>query len=135
MDYGYETTSMDYGSAIAGVGIASAIMLMISIALSVLILIAMWKLYVKAGKPGWAVLIPFYNLWVLFEIVYGDSVKMFLLLIPVANIYFAIKLYIDLAHVFGKSTGYGVGMAFLTIIFVPMLAFSKTTEYTPITKE
>lgn len=135
MDYGYETTSMDYGNAIVGVGIASAIMIIISIALSVLILIAMWKLYVKAGKPGWAVLIPVYNLWVLFEIVYGEGVKMFLLLIPVANIYFAIKLYIDLAHAFGKSTGYGVGMAFLTIIFVPMLAFSKTAEYTPVIKE
>lgn len=135
MDYGYETTSMDYGNAIVGVGIASAIMILFSIVVSVLILIAMWKLYVKAGKPGWAVLIPVYNLWVLFEIVYGEGVKMFLLLIPVANIYFAIKLYIDLAHAFGKSTGYGVGMAFLTIIFVPMLAFSKTAEYTPVIKE
>ena len=93
-----------------------------------------WKIFVKAGKPGWAALIPFYNTYVLFDIVYGEGIKFLFLLIPFFNIYVAIKLYFDLAKVYGKSIGFGFGLLFLPVIFESILAFDKSTYLGPIKK-
>lgn len=93
-----------------------------------------WRIYVKAGKPGWAVLIPFYNTYILFDMVYGEGIKMLFLLIPFYNIYVAIKLNFDLAKVFGKSTGFGFGLLFLSSIFMPILAFDKSEYLGPVQK-
>ncbi len=64
--------------------------------------VGMWKVFVKAGKPGWACLIPIYNIIVLHEIVGREPIKILLFLIPLVNIYFAITLYVSLAKSFGK---------------------------------
>ena len=101
----------------------SPVVLVIEIALCILILVAEWKIFTKAGQPGWAVIIPFYNLWVLYKIVCGRGKAMFRLLIPLYNIYWAIKTDIKLAHAYGKSTGFGVGLIFLAPIFLCILAF------------
>lgn len=90
-----------------------------------LMLISLWKLYKKAGKS----IVPFYNVYVMFNIVGQSGWRMFTLLIPFYNIYVAIKLYIDFAKVFGKSAGYAIGMIFLPFIFFPILAFGDS-EYT-----
>lgn len=93
-----------------------------------ILLSATWKLYKKADRPGWASIIPFYNNYVLFDIVYGNGWKFLLMLIPLFNIYVYIKLYIDLAHIYGKSTGFGVGLIFLNPIFLCILGFGSA-EY------
>jgi hypothetical protein len=85
--------------------------------------ISSWKIFVKAGRPGWACLIPFYNVYTQFDIVYGNGWKFLLLLIPFYNIYVMIKFYIDLAHAFGQSTAFGVGLILLSLIFMCILAF------------
>lgn len=79
-------------------------------------LIANWLTYKKAGKPGWAILIPIYNLIVMSQIVWGSAGKIFLMLVPVYNIYFMFKHNIAFAHAYGKSTGYGVAMVFIPIL-------------------
>ena len=90
--------------------------------------VAQWKVFTKAGKPGWACLVPFYNLYTLFEIV-GMNGWMFLLLcVPIVNIIFAFKLYIDLAKAFGKDVGFGLGLIFLSPIFLCILGFGSA-EY------
>lgn len=83
----------------------------------------MWKVFVKAGKPGWAVLIPIYNVYVLLEIVGRPWWWLLLLLIPLVNFVIVIILMIDLAKSFGKGAGFGVELLFLNYIFMLIPAF------------
>lgn len=91
--------------------------------LSLVMIVSQWKIFTKAGKPGWASIVPVYNMIVMIQIADLSLVYLLLLFIPIANIYALFKIYIGIAHKFGKSTGFGVGLIFLTIIFMPMLAF------------
>ena len=93
------------------------------IAVIVFMLVTMWKVYVKAGKPGWASLIPFYNILVMLEIVGKPWWYLLLMFIPVVNIVISIMVTLDTAKVFGKGSGFGVGLIFLPFIFYPILAF------------
>ncbi len=101
-------------------------MTFLSLALAVLGIVAMWKIFVKAGEPGWAAIIPFYNLYVLFKITWGSGWKFLLLLIPIANIVFVIITMVKLAKAFGKSGGFAVGLIFLGVIFYCILAFDDS---------
>ena len=98
------------------------------LAIAVVMLISMWKIYSKAGQPGWAVLVPIYNIVVLLKIVRKPVWWILLMCIPFLNAIIAILIYLELAKVFNKETGFGLGMVFLPIIFLPMLAFGKS-EY------
>lgn len=104
-------------------------------AVFVLMIVSMWKIYAKAGKPGWASLIPFYNMWVLAEICGKPGWWGLLCLIPYAGIVFLILLYIDLAKRFGKGAGYAVGLILLGIVFFPMLAFGDARYHPAHTSE
>lgn len=75
---------------------------------SIFSIISYWKLFVKAGKPGWAVLIPFYNLYVMIEIAKKPGWWLLLYFIPIVNIVVSLIVAINLAKVFGKSTIFGV---------------------------
>ena len=98
----------------------------ISLVLCVFVLVCMWIIFRKAGKPGWAAIVPFYNLYVLFDITWGSGMR-FLLLIPIYNIILGIQTQVRLARVFGKSGGFAAGLIFLPYIFIPLLAFGKET--------
>ena len=99
----------------------------ISLALCVFVLVCMWIVFRKAGKPGWAAIVPFYNLYVLFDITWGSGMRFLLLLIPIYNIVLGIQTCIKLAKAFGKSGGFAAGLVFLPYIFIPLLAFGKET--------
>lgn len=115
------------GAAAAGLGIG---FMVLWLAIAVLMVAAMWKVFVKAGRPGWAALIPIYNLVVLLEIA-GKPVWWFVLfLIPFVNFVVIIMLAISLAKKFGKGVGYGLGLAFLGVVFLPMLGFGDS-QYDP----
>lgn len=116
-------------TALSGIGV---FFIIIALGLSILMIISMWKIYVKAGKPGWGSIIPIYNLILLLEIVRRPGWWLILLLIvPVANLVCSIIMLFDLAKSFGKGTGFGFGLLFLGVIFYPILAFGDA-EYTPI---
>lgn len=120
----------DYSSTILGGSmIVSGIVWLITIAVSVLVIIAQWKLFVKAGRHGWAALIPFYNTYTMFDIVYGNGISFLKLLIPFYNIYVMIKFYLDFAVCYGQSAAYGIGLWLLSPVFFPLLAFSSDTAY------
>ncbi|MFZ1730089.1 MAG: DUF5684 domain-containing protein [Bacteroidota bacterium] len=87
-----------------------------------------WKIFTKAGQPGWAAIVPFYNLYVMLQIVGRPGWWIILMLIPCVNIVVMILLYLDLARVFGKSTGFAIGLILLSVIFIPILAFGDA-EY------
>jgi hypothetical protein len=97
---------------------------LILLALFALIIASLWIIFTKAGQPGWASLIPFYNLYVMLQIVGKPAWWLLLFLIPVFNIIPSILLYFDLARAFGKGTGFALGLIFLPMIFLPILAFS-----------
>jgi hypothetical protein len=91
-----------------------------------LMIASMWKVYAKAGKPGWAALIPIYNLVVLLQIVRKPLWWIAMFFIPLVNFIFLILLYIELAKSFGKSGGFAAGLIFLAMIFFPILGFGSS---------
>jgi len=94
-----------------------------------------WKIFTKAGKPGWACIIPFYNYIVACEIV-GKPVWWFLLMIcPCINFIFLIWVLNLLCKSFGKSEGFTVGMLFLNPIFACILGFGDAVYLGPTAKE
>jgi uncharacterized protein DUF5684 len=101
-------------------------------ALFVLLMIAsMWKVFTKANEPGWAAIIPIYNMIVWCKIV-GRPIWWFILLfIPCVGIVIAIMLAIDLAKSFGKGAGFGIGIVILPFIFLPILGFGSANYVGP----
>ena len=116
----YETTSTPQ---------ISPVVLIIYLAIAVFEIIAMWKLYTKAGKPGWASIIPIYNIIVLLDIVKMDWWHVLIMLfIPFAAVVYGIIINYKTAIVFGKSSGFGVLSVFFSAITIPILAFGSA-EY------
>ena len=103
-DYYYEYSTPVYTSPVVSIA---------SLAISVLLIVAMWKIFQKAGKPGWAAIVPFYNSYVMYEITWGSGWRFLMLLIPFYNIILAIQTQVKLARAFGKSGGFAVGLIFL----------------------
>jgi len=110
----------DYSSYRASPG-----MMFLSLAIGIVAIIALWKIFEKAGEPGWAAIIPFYNLYVLFKITWGNGWNFLLLLIPIANIVFYIITMVKLSKSFGKGGGFAVGLVFLSVIFYCILGFGS----------
>ena len=102
--------------------------MVVSLIILAVTIIAFWKIFTKAGKPGWACIVPIYNLVVEFQIAGMNPWLILLMLVPIANIVVAIMLYINLAKAFGKGTGFAVGLIFLNFIFMLILAFGDA-EY------
>ena len=133
--YDYSGYGYDYGytqTATTGLALAGGILLvfwLIGMAISIFSIVCLWKVFNKAGKPGWASLIPVYNMIVMIEISGLPMWYIALFFIPFANIYAMFKIYIEIAHKFGKSTGFGVGMVFFAPIFFAILAFDKKAVY------
>ncbi len=121
-----------YNSGMAA-GIAGLLMsfLWIIVALSVFFIVVQWKIYTKAGKPGWACIIPIYGAIVLLEIIGKPWWWLFLFCIPLVNIIFIIIAINELSKSFGKGSGYTIGLLFLPIVFYPLLAFGDAKYVGP----
>lgn len=124
-----DATAPDAASGAAAAGLGLGFML-VMLAVTLLVVASMWKIFVKAGKPGWAAIVPIYNFIVLLEIAGKPAWWIVLFIIPVVNFVIAIVLSIALAKKFGKGVGYGLGLAFLGVVFYPMLAFGDA-QYDP----
>ena len=109
--------------------------LLISALIALFFIAVGWKIYQKADEPGWAVLIPIYNIVVLLRMIGRPIWWLILLIIPVVNFIIAIIINIDLAKSFGKDVLYGLGITFLGIIFLPMLAFGQASYEGPAAAE
>lgn len=101
----------------------------IILAVVVLIVASMWKIFEKAGQPGWAAIVPIYNLYILTKIIGKPGWWVLLMIIPYLNIIFMIWAYNLLSKSFGKDAGFTVGLVLLGIVFFPILAFDKSIQY------
>jgi hypothetical protein len=115
----------------APAGEVSPVSLIISLLIGLLIIVAMWKVFTKAGQPGWASIIPIYNLYIWCKIVGRPWWWILLMLIPFVNFIILIILCIDTAKRFGKGAGFGIGLALLGIIFWPILGFGSAQYQGP----
>ncbi|MBW2509510.1 MAG: signal peptidase I, partial [Deltaproteobacteria bacterium] len=104
-------------------GDGSFFTLIIQLAIVAFFLAVMWKIFEKAGKPGWAAIIPIYNIVVLLEIVGRPVWWILLLLIPIVNIVVGFLLALDLSRSFGHDLAFALGLFFLGFVFYPILAF------------
>ena len=112
----------------SGGGIGAIIFMLIYFAVIIVAVAGMWKVFAKAGQPGWAVLVPFYNIVVLLGIAGKPVWWIVLFCIPLVNMIIAILVSISVAQAFGKSAGFGIGLAFLGFVFYPLLGFGDA-EY------
>lgn len=98
------------------------------LAFVVLLVVALWKVFTKAGRPGWASIVPIYNTYILLKIAGRPGWWLLLLLIPFVNIVVYLIVSIDVAKAFGKSSAFGViGLFFFSAIGYLMLGFGKAT--------
>lgn len=126
--YGYDPSlaaGADAASFLSGMVL---IIYLISIIGSLVSLIAMWKIFTKAGKPGWAAIVPIYNVVVLFEIVGLEWWHVLVaLFVPFAALIYIIIVDIKLAKVFGKGTGLILLLIFIPVVGQLMLAFGNAS--------
>lgn len=131
MDYAYNYESMDIGGGtVDGLMMFGSMMLIvwvIGMALTVLQMIAMWKIYVKAGRPGWGAIVPVYNSYLMFDLALGNGWLFLTMFLPFVNLYFGIKCYVALAKKFGYPWTFALGLLFLGPVFFLILAFGDCT--------
>ncbi|KIO78551.1 hypothetical protein TH53_02975 [Pedobacter lusitanus] len=126
---------MDYnatGTSPMGIGLFGGLMYF---AVLILIVYSMWRIFEKAGKPGWAAIVPIYNMIVILEIIGKPPIWILWLILPCTNIVFGIWSINLLAKSFGKSEGFTVGLLLLPFIFFPLLAFTDARYLGPSAKE
>ena len=111
-----------------GLGVVGMV---VYLAFIVFLVVSLWKVFAKAGEPGWAVLIPIYNAYVYLKIAGKPWWWLLLFLIPLVNIIIMIMATIAFAQAFGKGVGFAIGMIFLGFIFYPILAFGDATYTKP----
>ena len=126
--------SASASSVAAFLAIISAMIIPIII-VSVIVIIGKWKIYEKAGKPGWAAIVPIYSTIVLLEIVGKPIWWILLFLIPCVNIVFLIWTINLLSKSFGQSEGFTVGLILLGIVFYPILGFGNYQYLGPSAEE
>lgn len=122
---------VEHQTTSGGGGAAAAIGGIIWLVVMVAVIAGTWKTFVKAGKPGWAAIVPIYNIIVLLQIVGKPIWWIVLLFIPFVNFVILILLAIALAKSFGKGAGFGIGIALLGVVFIPILGFGDAKYVGP----
>jgi len=105
--------------------------LLVIFSVLIIMIVSLWKVFTKAGQPGWAAIVPIYNAIVLLQIIGRPLWWILLFMIPAVNIVFGIICYVDLAKSFGKGAGFACGLMFLGFIFFPILAFGDARYLGP----
>jgi hypothetical protein len=118
----------DYQTSAGAGGVVGGI---IGLVVAVLMIASIWKVFSKGGQPGWAAIIPIYNLYIWCKLVGRPGWWVILMLIPFVNFIIMIVLSIDMAKSFGKGAGFGIGLALLGLIFFPILAFGSAQYQGP----
>jgi ABC-type sulfate transport system permease subunit len=97
--------------------------MLIWLAILIVVIAGMWKVFTKAGQPGWAAIIPIVNLYFLLKIARRPGWWLVLFFVPLVNVIIGIVMALDIARNFGKGGGFAVGLIFLPFIFYPILGF------------
>ena len=136
--YNTYPSSAPNAAATAGILAFAGVYSIIVLAIAILVIAGLWKIFVKAGQPGWAAIIPIYNIYILIKIVGRPTWWLALLLLAfiplvgsLAVLVVVFILYWDLAKSFGKDVGYAIGLVLLSFVFVPMLGFGSAQYLGP----
>ena len=124
-----QASSSSSGGAAGGIGFL--IILIVYLAIVVVCIAGMWKMYVKAGQPGWGCIIPIYDAYLICKIVGRPWWWVILLCIPFVGAIFGIILMNDLSRSFGRGIGTTLGLLFLGFIFFPILGFGSAQYQGP----
>lgn len=122
------TSSSSSGSSAAAAGILIAVFLVlfvVAIGATVLQIVGMWKVFEKAGQPGWSAIVPILNWYVLIRIAGRETWWLILFFVPCVGLVAQVIVLIDLARRFGKSEGYAIGLWLVPFVFFPMLGFGS----------
>ncbi|MEE8408864.1 MAG: DUF5684 domain-containing protein [Myxococcota bacterium] len=104
---------------------AAIIVLVIELAILIVLIASFWKIFTKAGQPGWAAIVPIYNIIVLLQIANKPVWWIILFFVPLLNFIIAILVSVALAQAFGKGVGFAIGLLLLGVVFYPILAFGS----------
>lgn len=115
-------------AATNGNGGMSATTMVIWLIIAVIVIAGTWKTYQKASRPGWAAIIPIYNIYTLVKVAGRPGWWTILYFIPIVNIVISIIVSLDVARAFGKSEIFGIfGLWLFSFIGYPMLGFGEAT--------
>jgi Family of unknown function (DUF5684) len=109
---------------------AAAILVWVAVVYAIAV-IPYWLIFTKAGQPGWPALIPIYNTYIQLKIVGRPGWWLVLLIVPIVNIVILIIVTNDLSKSFGHGVGFTLGLIFLSLIFLYILAFGSSTYRGP----
>ena len=90
----------------------------------------MWKVFSKAGQPGWAIFVPIYNFVCLARIAGRPGWWAALCCIPYLGLIPMAIMTWGVAKNFGKGSGFAVGLVLAGPIFYPILGFGSA-QYNP----
>jgi hypothetical protein len=113
---------------------SAAFLWVFGLILWLVVILAFWQVFVKAGRPGWAAIIPIYNIYVLLKIAGRPGWWLLLYIIPVVNWVVSLVVAIDVAKAFGKTSLFGVvGLWFFSVIGYMILGYGDATYHGPLT--
>ncbi len=112
-------------SILASSAAGAAIGAVIAVAVIIFEIAALWKVFVKASRPGWGAIIPIYNYYLMCKVARRPGWWVILFFIPLVNIIILLLVMLDMAKAFGKGAGFGVGLWLLNFIFIPILGFGS----------
>lgn len=104
-------------------GTADLVIMLALLAVMLLTIAGMWRVFSKAGQPGWGCLVPIYNVYLMCRIAGRPGWWLIMFFLPVVNIIFSIMVVVGMAKNFGKGAGYAIGLLLLPFPFYPMLGF------------
>lgn len=114
-------------AAAGAAGLAFLVFLLIMFALAIVVIAGVWKTFTKAGQPGWACIIPIYNIYVLTQVAGKPGWWVLLYFIPIVMVVVHIIVLAGVARNFGQGIGFTLGLFFLSFIFFPILGFGSAT--------
>lgn len=101
------------------------ILIIIWLAVVIFMIASLWKVFTKAGLPGWGSLIPIYNTYLMLKIAGKPGWWLILFLIPLVNLIIGIIMMLGIAENFEKGAGFAVGLILIPIVFIPILGFGE----------
>ncbi len=104
---------------------ANPLVVVVMLAVVVVVIAGMWKVYTKAGQPGWGVLIPIYNVYLMCVIAGRPGWWTILFFIPIVSVIASIIVTYDISRRFGGGIGMMLGLLVLPFIFYPVLGFGS----------
>jgi hypothetical protein len=130
MDYNIYNSEMGAAGAASGTGM-NIVLLLLLLGVIAFMIVAMWRVFEKAGQPGWTALIPIYNTYILLKIASRPGWWLLLLFIPFVNFIVSLVVHYDVAKAFGRGMGYMLLLAFVPIIGWPLLAWGDVKYKKP----